>query len=527
MKNKAVSLIVLDGFGASTENKGNAILSAKMPFFDYLLSNFPKTLLFASGGEVGLPWGDVGNSEVGHLNLGSGRVVMQDLLRIKTAIEKGDFYKNKAFLKACDFVKEHHSTLHILGLVSDGGVHSHIEHLLALLDLARIKKVPKVAIHVITDGRDTPQKAAEKYLRQLLPMISKIGMAKVATVCGRYFAMDRDHRWERTKASYDLLVYGKGLRASDPFSALKLAYKAGQSDEFISPTVISENGKDAAKISENDAVIFFNFRPDRALQITKAFVESEFSAFAVKKFSSLLFVTMTNYEEDLKTEVAFSSLDLSANLEHYLAQVLSENGLSQLHIAETEKYAHVTYFFNAGREPPLPLENRILIPSLKIKTYDLKPEMSAGEITEKAIFKISQTPYSFVLINYANPDMVGHTGNFKATVSALEFLDNKLKEYVQSFLKLNGTVIITADHGNCEQMINLLSGDPDKEHTTNPVPFILVDLERKISGGKSSKEEFFASPPAALLADVAPTILEILGIQKPPVMSGSSLLDVL
>jgi 2,3-bisphosphoglycerate-independent phosphoglycerate mutase len=519
-----VVLVIFDGFGLSPQTKGNAILAARMPNYNFVLENYPKASLSASSEQVGLSWGIWGNSEIGHMSIGSGRVVWQDLPRIFNSINDKSFFKNQNILKLYDNAKKENRALHLIGLISDAGVHSHIEHLYALLKMAREQNVPRVFIHFISDGRDTAPKKALLFLPEMLRQC-KESNAKIATVIGRYYAMDRDQRWPRIEKAYNAIILGQGHFAKTVEDAINSAYKKGQTDEFIDPTVIvDDDQKPIGTINNNDSVLFFNFRQDRARQLSQSIVSNEFSDFKRDKKVDVLFATMTDYGVKSKNILfVFQPIDLVDTL----AEVISNNHLRQLHVAETEKYAHVTYFFNGGVEKPFPFEDRILIPSPKVATYDQKPQMSAGEIGEKTIHALSENKYSFVVINFANPDMVGHTGNFSAAKNGLEFLDKIFGDLVKSGLENHYNIILTSDHGNIEQMVDPKDGTIDTEHSSNPVPFILIGRENKKSQPISDVEKlsFLVQPPLGVLADIAPTILEIMNIQKPAVMSGISLLN--
>lgn len=535
-------LIVMDGWGIASPNPGNAVTLAKTPNLGKLESLFPHTQLLASGAAVGLPAGEDGNSEVGHLNLGAGLVVYQDLPRINLAIADGSFFQNSAFLKAAQHVQKNNSALHLLGLVGAGGVHSSREHLLALLRFAKEQNLRKVFLHLFTDGRDSPPKSALHYLQQIEQELKKIGPGKIATISGRYFAMDRDRRWERTQKAYEIMTKGIGEVAKTASLAIQNAYQKNRSDEFILPTVILENEQPVALIAKGDAVIFLNFRIDRPRQLTEAFVLPDFETNPPKRIAfdpytekyykktyapeerrviktfprgatikDLFFVTMTQYEPDLPVEAAFPLVPVDLPL----AQVLAETNLRQLHLAETEKERFVTYYFDGQRERPFPREDWVEIPSPQVATYDLKPEMSAQKVTEFLLSKITERAYDFFLVNFANPDMVGHTGVISAGIRACEVVDECLGKLAQAMLSQNGTCIICADHGNVEEMINLKTGEPDTEHSTNPVPFLVI------------KNEFSGRPfklPSGILADVAPTILSLLGVATPSKMRGKNLL---
>ncbi|MFQ5892050.1 MAG: 2,3-bisphosphoglycerate-independent phosphoglycerate mutase, partial [Candidatus Methanofastidiosia archaeon] len=480
MSHVKLALIILDGWGLRDEKEGNAIALAKTPNMDLYLKKYPSTVLEASGKAVGLPEGVMGNSEVGHLNLGAGRIVYQDLMRIDEAIRNSPFSKNKAILKAMKNAKRENSKLHLLGLLSDGGVHSHINQLYALMKVARNYNL-KTFIHGILDGRDTPPTSALKFIEDLENFMREEGIGELSTLIGRYYGMDRDSRWERTKLAYDALVFGKGIRAVSAREALKMAYEKGETDEFVKPIIFGE------RIENEDSTIFFNFREDRMRQLVKAFAEPGFSEFKVKKLQICL-VTMTRYYREMKIPVAFEPNYVSKTL----GEVLSKFGFTQLRIAETEKYAHVTYFFNGGREEVFKGEERILIPSPKVATYDKKPEMSAFDVTEEVVERIESNEYEFIVLNYANPDMVGHTGSLKAAIQAIETVDHCLSKVVDALLGVKSYVLITSDHGNAEEMF-YPDGTPHTTHTKNPVPFILVGKEEKLRKG--------------ILADVAPTIL--------------------
>jgi len=516
---KPVVLIILDGWGVAPPSHGNAISLAKTPFFSTITSLYPTYLLEASGLAVGLSWGEMGGSEVGHLNLGAGKVIYQTLPRIDKSISDGDFFNNPAFLKAIDHAKKDNSKIHLLGLVSSGNVHSSINHLYALLELMRRKNFNKVFLHAILDGRDTPYNSGIFFIKEVIEKMKKNRVGEIATLAGRFYSMDRDGNWGRTEKSYLAMTEGIGEKHKDPIKAIEESYKKNIFDEQFLPTVILKNNQPVAKVEDNDALIFFNFRTERARQLTKAFVLDDFSGFERKrKINNLLFVTMTEYEKGLPTEVAFPP----ETIDYPLARVLSDYGLKQLHIAETEKYAHVTYFFNGGREKPYPNEDWVLIPSAKVSSFDQKPEMSAKEITQYVISAINQDKYDFILINFANPDIVGHTGNLPAVISAIETLDKCLSQIVEAVLKKDGVAIITADHGNAEEVVNLLTGEIDKEHSTNPVPFILISKKWE----KKEKEEIDLSSlkPVGVLADVAPTILKIMNIPQPKEMTGRPLI---
>lgn len=508
-----IGLIILDGWGISNCKKYNAIEQANIQNFRRLLEIYPNAALRANGLDVGLPEGQMGNSEVGHLNIGAGRIVYQDLTRITRDIQNGDFFKNEALVYALEKAKTEGKALHIMGLLSDGGVHSHITHLYALLEMAKRFNLPHVYIHVFLDGRDTPPANALVYIKELEEKISELNTGKIATVSGRYYAMDRDKRWERTEQAYNAIVLGEGVKADSAVKAVEASYILKETDEFVRPTVIIDSkGEPVGTVKEGDSIIFFNFRPDRARQLTKAFVDKDFEGFKRRKgYFRVYFVCMTRYDDEIRdVKVAYEP----EIIKNTLGEIISRNKMKQLRIAETEKYAHVTYFFNGGEEKPFPGEDRILIPSPKVPTYDLKPEMSAYEVTETVIEKINNKEYDFIVLNYANPDMVGHTGNYEAAVKAVEFVDDCLNKVITAIDEQNGTAIIVSDHGNCEQMAYYETGEPYTAHSSNKVPFILVS--RKLKDCRLRE--------GGILADIAPTILDIFAIEKPEEMTGSSLI---
>lgn len=501
------ALIILDGFGYNADEYGNAIKRAKTPFFDSLLAKYPHTLINASGYAVGLPEGQMGNSEVGHLNLGAGRVVYQDITTIDDAIKDGSFFDNEAFNKAIDNVKENDSALHLVGLLSNGGVHSMNTHLYALLKLAKQKGVKTVYVHCITDGRDVPPDSGRGFVRELREKIDEIGVGKIATVCGRYYYMDRDNRWERVARGYNAVFAAQGKRYSSADSAIASSYAAGTYDEFIEPVVIG----DYAGVKSGDSVIFYNFRADRARQISRAITSPSFDKFdRMGGYKKVCYVGMTQYDVTLENiETAFPPRHLKNTLGEYLAAL----GLKQARVAETEKYAHVTFFFNGGVEQPNDNETRVLVPSPKVATYDLQPEMSAYEVASKAVEQVN-SGNDVLILNFANCDMVGHTGVLQAAVKAVEAVDNCLKSVVEAVWKTGGTVIVTADHGNAEVM-QFEGGAPCTSHTTNLVPFIVAG-EKYV--GKALKE-------GKALCDVAPTLLDIMGLDKPQEMTGESIIE--
>jgi 2,3-bisphosphoglycerate-independent phosphoglycerate mutase len=511
MSDKPVVLIVLDGWGINMTKEGNAIASAHAPIYESLLRDWPHTQLRASGEAVGLPDGQMGNSEVGHLNLGAGRVVYQDSTRISKAIREGDFFKNPVLLSAMESVKQSKRTLHLMGLLSDGGVHSRLDHIFALFDMVKTQGITNVFFHAFLDGRDTPPSSAIEYITAIEEHFSKIGIGAIATVSGRYYSMDRDKRWERVQKAYEAMVMGEGIRKYSAVEAVKQSYEHNRTDEFMIPTVILEPKKNCplATMRSGDTVIFCNFRSDRAREITRTLTDPEFRGFKRQMFPKLSsFVCLTTYDETFDLPVAFAPVRLT----NILGEVLSSHGLRQLRIAETEKYAHVTFFFNGGEEPPFPLEDRILIPSPRdVATYDKKPEMSAREITDALVKHITSGQYGFILANYANPDMVGHTGVLEAAIKAVEVLDECLGRVLRAAQEAGAHVLITADHGNLEIMSDPSTGQPHTAHTTDPVPFIVIGKMVNLR-----KE--------GLLADVAPTILDFLGIEKPAEMTGRSLI---
>ncbi|BAY88423.1 2,3-bisphosphoglycerate-independent phosphoglycerate mutase [Tolypothrix sp. PCC 7601] len=505
-----VVLVILDGWGYCEEKRGNAIVNAKTPVMDSLWAAYPHTLIRTSGKAVGLPDGQMGNSEVGHLNIGAGRVVPQELVRISDAVEDGSIKLNPALVKICQEVRDRNGKLHIVGLCSEGGVHSHLTHLFGLLDLAKDQQISQVCIHAITDGRDTAPSEGVKAIGQLQEYIDRLGVGQIVTLSGRYYAMDRDHRWDRVKRAYDVMTQDEVTDNRQAVEVLAASYAAGVTDEFINPTRIAPGA-----IAAGDGVIFFNFRPDRARQLTQAFVSPEFKGFERQLIQPLSFATFTQYDPDLKVAVAFEP----QNLTNILGEVVANHGLKQFRTAETEKYAHVTYFFNGGLEDPFEGEDRELVSSPMVATYDKAPAMSAAAVTEVAIAAIEKCIYSLVVINYANPDMVGHTGQIEATIEAIEKVDLCLGRLLASITKVGGTTIITADHGNAEYMLDD-AGNPWTAHTTNPVPLILLEGEKVKIPGHGTNVELRSD---GKLADIAPTILEILQLPQPSEMTGRSL----
>ena len=508
MKNKLTMLMILDGFGENGEERANAVKLANTPNIDKLMKTCPTTDIHTSGLDVGLPEGQMGNSEVGHTNIGAGRIVYQELTRITKSIEDGDFFTNEEFVAAIENCKKYNSKLHIMGLLSNGGVHSHIRHLFGLLELAKRRDFEDVYVHCFMDGRDTAPSSGESFISELEEKMKEKGVGKIATITGRFYAMDRDKRWQRVEKAYNALVKGEGEKATSAIGAIESSYQKEIFDEFIEPTVIVNGEIPVATIGKHDSVIFFNYRPDRAREITRALVDKEFNEFEVEKDLDLYYVCMTSYDETMpNVHIAFKKEELKNTFGEYI----SNKGLTQLRIAETEKYAHVTFFFNGGEEKQYKGEDRILVPSPKVETYDLKPEMSAYEVTDKVVEAINSEKYDCIILNYANPDMVGHTGNLEAAIKAIETIDECVGRVVEAVQKQEGVLLITADHGNAEQMIDYKTGEPHTAHTTNPVPLILVGMEEaKLKEGK--------------LADLAPTMLDIMHLEKPEEMTGESLL---
>ncbi|NLJ78002.1 MAG: 2,3-bisphosphoglycerate-independent phosphoglycerate mutase [Tissierellia bacterium] len=506
---KPTILMILDGWGMGKEYSGNAIHLAKTHNLDRLFKEYPSTRLKASGSAVGLPDGQMGNSEVGHLNIGSGRIVYQELTRISQAIEDGDFFEKKEFIDAIDNAKDNNSKLHIMGLVSDGGVHSHNSHLYALLELCKANDFHDVYMHCFLDGRDVPPTIGKRHIMELTDRIEDIGIGRIATISGRYYAMDRDMRWERTQLAYDAMVSGVGKRDISPVEAIRKSYEDGINDEFIVPTIITEGGEPIATIDDGDSIIFFNFRPDRARQITRAIVDEDFKGFERKKEVETFYVTMTEYDANIgNVHIAFGT----EKPEDTLGEYISNLGLSQLRIAETEKYAHVTFFFNGGREEPYNKEDRVLVPSPKVATYDLKPEMSAPGVKDEVLNRLKMDKYDLIILNFANPDMVGHTGVVEASIKAVETVDRCVGEIISLLVEKGGKAIITSDHGNAEMLIDEEDNSPITAHTTNDVPLILVG-----EGDVNLRE--------GILADIAPTLLDMMGLEKPEAMKGRTLIE--
>ena len=501
MNKTPTTLIIMDGFGLANASDDNAVSLAQTPVLDRLFREYANTTLSASGLDVGLPDGQMGNSEVGHTNIGGGRVVFQDLPRISRAIDDGSFFKNEAYNKAMDNCLKNGSSLHLYGLLSDGGVHSHIQHLFALLQMAKDKGLEKVYVHCFLDGRDVSPTSGKGFVQELCDKCAEIGVGKIATVMGRYYAMDRDKRWERVQMAYDAMVYGEGVHNADPVDAVAKSYANGVTDEFVEPVVCDSEGT----IGDNDSVIFFNFRPDRAREITRAIVDPEFDGFQ-REFFPTTYVCNTEYDASMPNVlVAWPRVAVKNGLGEYLSSM----GMTQLRIAETEKYAHVTFFFNGGVEKQYPGEDRVLVPSPKVATYDLQPEMSAFEVCDKCVERIESGAYDVIILNFANCDMVGHTGVLEAAVKAVETVDTCVGKVVDATLKMGGIAMITADHGNAEDM-KQEDGSPMTAHTTNPVPFILCGAGSELRTGR--------------LADIAPTILDVLGLACPPEMDGRTLI---
>lgn len=519
---RPVVLVVLDGWGESRETANNPFADLSLPTVEKLNNFYPKILLEASGLAVGVPWGEVGNSEVGHQALGSGQIKYQNLPRINLAIEDGTFFTNPALTKAIKRAMEKDKKIHLLGLLSDGGVHSHINHLLALLELAKEQGAPEVFLHIITDGRDTPPNSAPQFLKQVEKKATQLKLGKVATLAGRYYSMDRNQNWNRLEKSYLAMTAGIGEKEIDPLQAIQKQYAQGITDEYLKPTVIvNKEGQPVGLVEDGDTLIFINFRSDRAKQITQAFTDPDFPHFAPStKLVRPYFVSMVEYDPDLKVDdIAFPPEEIKETV----GKVLADHQKKQLRLAETEKYAHVTYFFNGGREEPYPGEDRIVIPSKNVSSYDQLPEMSAPEITQTLIEKVKEDKYDFILVNYANADMVGHTGNFEAAVKALQCLDKCLSQIIPVILQNNGCLLITADHGNIEEIINSKTGEKDTEHSNNPVPLWYVTPDNHRPKDKNQ----MINSPEGMLCDVAPTILEIMHLPKPPEMTCTSLLPLL
>ena len=507
---KPTVLLILDGYGLNDKVEGNAVANAKTPVMDKLMKEYPFVKGYASGLAVGLPDGQMGNSEVGHLNMGAGRIVYQELTRITKAIEDGDFFENEALVDAVNNVKANNSALHLFGLLSDGGVHSHNTHLYGLLEMAKRNGIEKVYVHAFLDGRDTAPTSGKEFVQELCDKMKEIGVGQVATVSGRYYAMDRDNNWDRVEKAYDAITKGVGETAQCPVQAVADSYDKDVTDEFVVPVVITKDGAPVATVNDNDSVVFFNFRPDRARQMTRAFCADDFSGFNRGARKNVKFVCFTEYDVTIPNkEIAFKKVSITNTLGEYLAA----NNLKQARIAETEKYAHVTFFFNGGVEEPNEGEDRILVKSPKVATYDLKPEMSAYEVCDKLVGAIKSEKYDVIVINFANPDMVGHTGVQAAAIKAVEAVDECVGKAVEALKEVDGQMFICADNGNAEQLIDEETGEPFTAHTTNPVPFILVNADPA-----------YKLREGGCLADIAPTLIELMGMQQPEEMTGKSLL---
>ncbi|WP_312431634.1 2,3-bisphosphoglycerate-independent phosphoglycerate mutase [Lacrimispora sp.] len=510
MSRKPIVLMILDGYGLNDNCDHNAVCEGKTPIMDQLMSQYPFVKGNASGLAVGLPDGQMGNSEVGHLNMGAGRIVYQELTRITKSIEDGDFFEVAEFLQAVENCKKSGSALHMWGLVSDGGVHSHNTHIYGLLELAKRNGLDKVYVHCFLDGRDTPPASGKSFVEALEAKMKEIGIGKVASVMGRYYAMDRDNRWDRVERAYNALAKGEGIHAESAAAGIQASYDKGVNDEFVEPFVVTEAGKPLATVKDGDSVIFFNFRPDRAREITRAFCDDEFKGFPREKRLNLTYVCFTDYDETIKNKlVAFKKESITNTFGEFLAQ----NNMTQARIAETEKYAHVTFFFNGGVEEPNKGEDRILVPSPKVATYDLQPEMSAPIVCDKLVEAIKSGKYDVIIINFANPDMVGHTGIEDAAIKAIETVDTCVGRTVEAIKETEGILFICADHGNAEQLLDYETGEPFTAHTTNPVPFVLVNADPA-----------YKLREGGCLADIAPTLIELMGLKQPKEMTGKSLL---
>ena len=510
MSKKPTVLMILDGYGLNEKEEANAVFEAKTPVMDKLMAECPFVKGYASGLAVGLPDGQMGNSEVGHLNMGAGRIVYQELTRITKEIQDGDFFKNESLLAAMKNAKENDSAIHFMGLLSDGGVHSHITHLYGLLEMAKREGLKKVYVHCFLDGRDTPPASGKSYIEALQAKMDELGVGEIGVVSGRYYAMDRDNRWDRVEMAYKALTAGEGVKGTNAAEAVQASYDNEKTDEFVLPTVMEKDGKPVAVISDKDSVVFFNFRPDRAREITRAFCDDEFAGFAREKKLNLTFVCFTDYDDTIQNKlVAFHKVQLKNTFGEYLAA----HGKTQARIAETEKYAHVTFFFNGGVEEPNEGEERILVKSPKVATYDLQPEMSAPAVCDKLVEAIKSDKYDVIIINFANPDMVGHTGVEDAAIKAVEAVDECVGRAVEALKEVDGQMFICADHGNAEQLVDYETGDPFTAHTTNPVPFILVNADPKYTLAENG-----------CLADIIPTLIELMGMEQPAEMTGKSLL---
>ncbi len=507
MSKKPTVLMILDGYGLNNKTEANAIAEAKTPVMDKLMSEYPFVKGEASGLAVGLPDGQMGNSEVGHTNMGAGRIVYQMLVKISKSIKDGDFFENKALVATMENCKKNGSALHLMGLLSPGGVHSHMEHLYGLLEMAKKNGLDKVYVHCFLDGRDVPPSSAAEYMEEAVAKLDEIGVGKVATIAGRFYAMDRDNAWDRVEKAYNALVLGEGVEETCPVQAIKNSYANGVTDEFMLPTVVEKDGM----IKENDSVVFFNFRPDRARQITRAFVDPEFKGFERKNgFFTTTFVCMAQYDAEMPNVlVAFPPEELTMTFGEYLAK----NGKTQLRLAETQKYAHVTFFFNGGEEKQFEGEERILVNSPKVATFDMQPEMSAYEVADNLVNAIKSDKYDVIIVNFANPDMVGHTGIMEAAVKAIEAVDECVGKAYGALMEVNGQMFICADHGNAEQLKDYETGAPFTAHTTNPVPFVLVNYDKN-----------YTLREGGCLADIVPTLIEMMGMEQPAEMTGKSLL---
>ena len=510
MKKKPTVLMILDGYGLNDKTEGNAVALANTPVMDRLMREYPFVKGNASGLAVGLPEGQMGNSEVGHLNMGAGRIVYQELTRITKEIEDGDFFRNESLLEAVENCKKNDSALHLFGLVSDGGVHSHITHIYGLLELAKREGLSRVYVHCFLDGRDTPPASGKGYVEQLEEKMKELGVGQVVSVMGRYYAMDRDNRWDRVQKAYEALTEGKGELISSGPEGIQASYDKEVTDEFVVPAVVEKDGKPVGRIQDKDSVIFFNFRPDRARELTRAFCDDEFTGFSRERRLELCYVCFTEYDVTIPNKlVAFHPV----SIQNTFGQFLADNGKTQARIAETEKYAHVTFFFNGGVEEPNKGEERILVHSPKVATYDLKPEMSAPEVCEKLVGAIHSGKYDVIITNFANPDMVGHTGVLEAAIKAVETVDSCVGKAVEAIKEEDGVIFLCADHGNAEQLIDYETGGSFTAHTTNPVPFILINYDPS-----------YTLREGGCLADIAPTLLQIMGMEQPKEMTGKSLL---
>ncbi|MFA5135381.1 MAG: 2,3-bisphosphoglycerate-independent phosphoglycerate mutase [Patescibacteria group bacterium] len=525
MPHKPTVLVIIDGLGNAPLAQGNPVAKAKMPTFCHLIDTYPTMAIQASGEAVGLPWGEMGNSEVGHLNLGAGKIIYQNLPRISKSIADGSFYKNEAFISASEHAKKKKSALHLMGIIGVGSVHASVDHLYGLLEFCKKQKLKEVYLHLILDGRDSPKDSGEAMTKKVQAKIKDAGIGKIASLSGRYYAMDRDNRWDRVEKAYRAIALGEAeAYGTDPIKIIKNSYAKKVYDEEFIPTVIGSKGKPVATVNNDDAIIFFNFRPDRARQITKAFTLPGFENFSRPEYlKNLFFVSMTQYDKDLPVVVAYPP----ETIDYPMARVVSEAGLKQLHIAETEKYAHVTYFFNGGQEKPFKGQDNVIVPSPSVSSYDQQPEMSAPEVTDRLIKEIKREHYDLIIVNYANADMVGHTGKMKPTIAALEAVDQCLERLIKTVLSYDGILFITADHGNAEELSNLQTGAMDKEHSVNPVPFIAVGNEWEgVTPYKSMIADYDLSmlQPTGILSDVPATVLTYMNVKPAPAMTGNNLL---